>query len=1169
MAYRTALAAILIGALASMAHAQAIGARRVQPNLQSNIERPIRYQPVDGDFVIENGAEFFNRPLYGGNTAFRVDAGDKPEFSLYLPGRGGNLRLGVGAGGRAKWLIEAQSVIAKYRPGGMVYEIRDPLLGSQGALQIDAYALSATKGLIVRIQTRDTPADLELIWAFGGTNGKRGARDGDIGTEKVPISEYFQLSPEFCRGNAFELAAGSFTMRSAPAMICGRVTGDAKLQIADSRQWDDPQKLLDSTGKQPVDLPVVVGQTRLPVGQAIYVSLQMLTSGVAADLPTYREVTAGQTPEAALVSRNLPPFTAADLSAVFGDAEAEKKALRQRVTVDTPDAYLNAAVGALNVAADAVWDEPQHGIMHGAIAWRTRLLGWRGPYLLDDLGWHDRAAENFSYWAKRQNVDPIPPTLPPADEVSNLSRSETALHTNGDISNSHYDMNLVHIDAVFRHILWTGDMDFARTEWPVIQRHLAWEQRSFRRPFGPDKLPLYEAYAAIWASDDLEYDGGGAAHSTAYNYYHNMMAARVARLIGKDPTPYEKEAGLIAKAMRQYLWLPDSGSFAEFRDYLGMQLPHPAAGLWTFYHTIDSEVPTSFEAWQMTRELDTQMPHMPVRGPGVPSENAPYVLPETDWMPYLWSVNNVCMNEDAHTALGYWQAGRGDEAYRLLIGSVLASMYMGISPGNVGTMDLYDVYRRESQRDFGDGSGCLSRAVVEGLFGIRPDAMDGQLRLAPGFPDQWDHAAIHHPDVDFAWHRDGQIDTFAIDSRFPRPMALRLEWPAYRDDIVAVTVDGKPAQWKALDDAVGVPRIAIEAPSANHWDVIITWTGNAPTTPPQTISAQLGQPVHVVLAGAKTADPGVSDPQHTLSPVSLTQGDAVSFEAKAIGAPGDHTVFVRIKQGALAWWLPLDITIQPGTTGAPAPLDWAKAADPAEKFQTVDLSNFYNDRVTQIFKHEYRSPRSPGVSLAIPKQGIGAWAGDVKATARIDDAGLRAQAASHGGKIIMPNGVPFATPGPGNSPNIIFTSQFDNFPHEVAVPLNGTARRVMLLMAGSTNPMQSRFDNGEVVVTYADGSASRLGLRNPDNWWPIEQDYFIDDYQFRRPGPIPPRIDLLTGQIRLLDPVTFEGKGGVIPGGAATALELALDPQKPLRSLTVRTLGNEVVVGLMACTLER
>jgi hypothetical protein len=124
-------------------------------------------------------------------------------------------------------------------------------------------------------------------------------------------------------------------------------------------------------------------------------------------------------------------------------------------------------------------------------------------------------------------------------------------------------------------------------------------------------------------------------------------------------------------------------------------------------------------------------------------------------------------------------------------------------------------------------------------------------------------------------------------------------------------------------------------------------------------------------------------------------------------------------------------------------------------------------------------------------------------------------------------------------------------------------------MAGSTGPMQSRFDNGEVIVTYADGTADRLALNNPVNWWPIDQDYFLDDYAFRRDEPIPPRVDLKTGKIRVLDVETFKGQGGKVPGGAATVLDMPLHPGKELKSLTVRALANEVVVGLMSVTLSR
>jgi hypothetical protein len=124
-------------------------------------------------------------------------------------------------------------------------------------------------------------------------------------------------------------------------------------------------------------------------------------------------------------------------------------------------------------------------------------------------------------------------------------------------------------------------------------------------------------------------------------------------------------------------------------------------------------------------------------------------------------------------------------------------------------------------------------------------------------------------------------------------------------------------------------------------------------------------------------------------------------------------------------------------------------------------------------------------------------------------------------------------------------------------------------MAGSTNFMQSHIDNGEVVIAYTDGSSARLALRNPETWWPIEQDYFIDDYQFPLHGPLPPRVDLKTGKVRILSLDTFKGQGRDIPGGAATVLDLPLDPAKQLQSLTVRTLANDAVVGLMGATLER
>lgn len=117
--------------------------------------------------------------------------------------------------------------------------------------------------------------------------------------------------------------------------------------------------------------------------------------------------------------------------------------------------------------------------------------------------------------------------------------------------------------------------------------------------------------------------------------------------------------------------------------------------------------------------------------------------------------------------------------------------------------------------------------------------------------------------------------------------------------------------------------------------------------------------------------------------------------------------------------------------------------------------------------------------------------------------------------------------------------------------------------------MQSRFDNGEVIVSYADGTTQRLALENPTTWWPIDQDYQIDDFAFARPQPLPPRVDLQSGAVRILDSADLRGKNGKIAGGAATVLDLPLQEGKTLQSLTVRARANEVVIGLMGATLVR
>ena len=732
----------------------------------------------------------------------------------------------------------------------------------------------------------------------------------------------------------------------------------------------------------------------------------------------------------------VKPLSAAEGRQQFAAAKQYYEKLAGRIQFTTPDPYINTLGGALVLAADGDWDGQTW--LHGCIGWRMPLAGWRAGYLGDVLGWQDRAVSHFDAYAKSQ-VTNVPATIPhpSQDSTLNMARAEkrwgTQMYSDGYICRNperndqmhHYDMNLNYIDELLWHFQYDADTVYMRQMWPVLTRHLAWEKRNF----DPDSDHLYDAYCCIWASDALYYSGGAVTHSSAYNYRGNMLAARIAEIIGEDPKPYRDEAEAILKAMNQRLWLPKSGVWAEYQDAMGLKRTHDNPAVWSIYTPIDCGACSPEQAYQATNWVTANIPHIPVESTGY------QIISTSNWMPYSWSINNVAAAEVMHTALAYFEAGRADEAYQLMKANILDQMYYGQSPANFGQISHYDAARGECYRDFGDCIGISSRTLLQGLFGIIPQALDGKCIIRPGFPAEWDSASVKTPYLSYKYTRS----------------------------------NGK---------------VRIE------------------------ITQDFRQPLQIIVR--QNLDKGA---------------------------------FKDIK----------------GTTATTQVIEYAL------DYQPQSLAKFFNADVTDIFKNKYVSPRPQTTTLQIPVQGIGEWC-HPKKTAEINDSVFRTKIVNG---VFNMAGVPFQTPAVGQ--NIIYTSLWDNYPDAVTIPLKGKASKAYLLMAGSTNHMQSRIDNGLVVVTYTDGTADTLALRNPDNWCPIEQDYYIDGQAFNALQPRPYRVCFGTGDVsRNLGSIVPLGGdyGRDIPGGAGQMLEMALNPQKRLKSLTIRTLSNDVVIGLMAITLQ-
>ncbi len=762
-----------------------------------------------------------------------------------------------------------------------------------------------------------------------------------------------------------------------------------------------------------------------------------------------------------------------ELQNKYLEAEKHRQSIAQNLVISTPEPWLNAVGGALSAAVEGIWDGETW--LHGAVGWRMPLAGWRAGYTGDLMGMPSRAQSHFDAYANSMVTD-VEPTLPhpTQDPKTNMARAikqwGTQMYSNGYISRfpnqrnnmHHYDMNLNYIDELLDHFDFDARPETLRRYWTVIKSHLAWEKRNY----DPDNDGLYDAYCCIWASDALYYSGGAVTHSTAYNLRAFRAAARIAEILSEDPTPYQKEADKIQRAIDAKLWMADKGYWAEYLDYNEANI-HADAALWSVYTPIDCHVGSESQRLSATRYVDQHIPHIPVKikdyDGSLGNIDNLCTISTSDWMPYSWSINNVACAEVMNTALAYFEAGRPDEGYKLFKANAVDNMYVGSSPGNFGQISFYDVARGECYRDFGDAVGVACKTLIRGLFGVHPSALDGTCTIAPSFPAEWDSASFKTSYLDYTFKRCGDTCIFDIEQHFAEPLQMSVAMLSTNGDV--------------------------------------TKKGN----------------------------------KETKQRISL--------------------ICPRRKCQSTTTYTP---PIAPTNCGG------TELSSIARHQQFVDLKNLYNDSVTNIFKPRYLSPRPKTTTLQIPTQGIGEWCHPLL-TAEIEDDALRN---TEKGVAKLSNGLQFKTPQVGN--NVVFVSKWDNFPTEITIPISTRAGKAYLLIAGSTNHMQTQIANAAFIATYTDGTQDTLLLVPPFNYCPIEQDYYVDGMAFQTTMQRPLRFGLKDGQCG--EELTKDKEnvyGRYIEGGAAQVLVMNLDKKKKLSSIRLQALANDVVVGLLGLTLTK
>jgi hypothetical protein len=340
--------------------------------------------------------------------------------------------------------------------------------------------------------------------------------------------------------------------------------------------------------------------------------------------------------------------------------------------------------------------------------------------------------------------------------------------------------------------------------------------------------------------------------------------------------------------------------------------------------------------------------------------------------------------------------------------------------------------------------------------------------------------------------------------------------------------------------------VVVHVPAAASASLEVNWRDPLPAAPAVTLEGNSGDAVTLAAEGAIIT--GFEDPQGVLAGAKIASG---KIAATLTRNAGHHLVLATVRTGETEQRRLFKIKVTDAAADAALAAKTNPAIPKGAAWNCVDLGNAFNGDIRTIFQQQYLSPRPNTCSLRLAVDGYLMWQSILDPKARppaIDLAGVP-KLLGPGDRLSTPQGVPFRWNG---DRNIAFTSRWDNWPRQATVPVGQAGDAAWFLVCGSTNPMQVRIPNAELRMEYADGVVEKLELTPPFNFWMLSP-YNGVDYNYQRDAFSLPKTPPATVQLG--------------NNCRAVLLNWRLRPGVALKSVTLETLSEEVVIGLMGVTI--
>ena len=792
----------------------------------------------------------------------------------------------------------------------------------------------------------------------------------------------------------------------------------------------------------------------------------------------------------------------------------------------TPDAYLDTDMASVSAEIDGAW-YGQYTV-HSNQSWNAPYLGWCNRFGNMLGGWIDRVVTEVEYYCGFINKTN---DLRSGDGDPDLRYTEAGPNSRfygiGHVDQHQfmYNMQTQFFDQAVFAWRMTNDPRLSKLLREALEYHTLWQDECF----DSDNDGLYESYINTWPTDSVWYNGGGSCEETCYAYRAHQAALELAEAAGDTAAAerHRSRLALIMDGFKNKLWLKDAGYPAMYVEDGGHARAHRSAWLYNSFMPVDMDMVDEFEA-----AMCLDYPRWALENVCEPTCGKQLWI--SNWVPAIWSVRQKSDGENFQQAYACFKAGFAREGYELLTGALHAG-------GFGAPFDPADPEPFKPCSTASEGASLLARAVICGLHGYRPDMPNDRAVITPQYPQDWDHASLDTSYFHCSYRRSG--DTVSYSFRMAQPVGhLELVFPLYADGITGLT----GASSYSILPGFGGRKLCLTLTDTDSGEIRFTLVNPSAAVEALEFACAPGDTVAVALAGVTA----VYDPQEILSAHSIIDTGASLQLRKDMD--GEHTVFLKCGDGDETWWQIVHLQLS------------ATAEELAHKARTApDLTGSsylplevkqLTDDVRTIFRQNYYTPRDH-IHLSVGADGYSPW---TFSHWKLSIPEIALDAA--GTTVTDRDGAPYRIGSLSN--NIAFTSLYPNWPDSVTVPVDRCARAVKALVCGSTNPMQIAIANAVLRFRYSDGSEETLELVNPDNFWslcayegaPSEKGQgTVNDYSYEHDAfclpETPPDTVELGHQCR------------------AVSLTWQLAEGKKLESVTLETLSQEIVVGLMALTL--